>query len=348
MHFLTFDTNIYRELGIAFNNNLNFDYLLKFLEKSHYELVLQDVVYKELVDYFENDYLKKLIYDHNDIYNRFNNNPYIKNINKINSEHIEKDALEKYKEKLNSTCWRIQSTIYVDSELLVDFLISNKRESKKDNTRDFLIWNNLLSLAEERKDDKIIFISRDKIFIENKFFRKLLSDRNINNVIVIESIPKYLSDYGLQIEFLNNDIVLNSVKKSVIETNLLKDINCFPSYVSTYYNRIKPPKNKSFEILDIQVYDYYTFSEDKSDITLISSFLVKVKAIYEKELRVDLNEFPKDYYYEEINHRIDNENRPIYENYVLCMFEGNIDLKSEKIINQKFSDFIPDWNIEKE
>lgn len=347
MHFLTFDTNIYRELGVAFNKNVNFDYLLKFLEKSHYELILQDVVYKELVDYFENDYLKKLIYDHNDIYNRFNNNPYIENINKIDSEQIEKNALKKYKEKLKSTCWRIQKTDYVDSELLVDFLINNKRESKKDNTRDFLIWNNLLNLASERKKDTFIFISRDKIFNENKFFRKLLSDRNLKNVIIIESIPKYLSDYGLQIEFLNKKIVLNSVEKSVIETNLLKDIDCFPSYVSNYYNRIKPPKNKSFEILDIQVYDYYTYSEDKSDITIISSFLVKVKAIYEKEMRVDLNEFPKDYYYEEINHRIDNDNRPIYENYVLCMFEGNIDLNSKKIINQEFSDFIPDWNVEK-
>tara|TARA_R110001606_G_C15278237_1_gene640214 strand:- start:47 stop:1105 length:1059 start_codon:yes stop_codon:yes gene_type:complete len=351
MHFLTFDTNIYRELGIAFNNNTNFDYLLNFLEKSHYELILQDVVLKELLDYFENDYLKKLMYDHKSVYDRFKTNPYVNNIENINSSELEEKAIIKFRDKLKSTCWKIQATDYIKPELLIDFSISNKRESKKDNTRDFIIWNNLINLASQYPNDKIIFISRDKIFTENIFFKNMLKVYNIKNIIVIESIPKYLSDYGLQVGFLNKEIVLNSIDESIIKTNLLKSINDFPSYVSDYYIENKSPKNISFEILDIQIYEYYTYSEDKSDVTLISSFLVKIKAIYDKETRVDLNDYPnhypKNYKPEEIKHRIDNENRAVYENYVLCMFQGKIDLKSERIINQNFDDFIPDWNVEK-
>ena len=74
---------------------------------------------------------------------------------------------------------------------------------------------------------------------------------------------------------------------------------------------------------------------------------MRIKAIYEQETRVDLNDYPKDYSHEEINHKIDKENKAIYENYVLCMFEGKVDLNSNKIIDQKFIDFIPDWNVEK-
>jgi hypothetical protein len=348
MHFLTFDTNIYRELGVALKNNINFDYLLNFLEKSHYELILQDVVFKELIDYFENDYLKKLMYDHKDVYNRFKNNPYLENIENIDSVSLEKKALKKFKERLKSTSFEIQSTGHLSPELLIDFSISNKRESKKDNTRDFIIWINLIKLASEYPDDKIIFISRDKIFTENIFLKKMLKDNGIENIIVIESIPKYLSDYGLQVEFVNNEIILNSINKSIIKNNLLKSVDDFPSYVSDYYNRNKPPKNISFEILDVQVYEYYTYSEDKSEVTIISSFLVKLKAVYDKETRVDLNDYPsiypKDYKPEEIKHKVDNENRAVYENYVLCVFEGKVDLKSEKIISQNFEDFLPDWN----
>jgi hypothetical protein len=351
MHFLTFDTNIYRELGVALNNNINFDYLVNFLEKSHYELIVQDVVYKELIDYFENDYLKKLMYDHKDVYNRFKTNPFIDDIENIDSKTLEKKALKNFKEKLKSTCWKIQTTSYLDPELLIDFSISNKRESKKDNTRDFIIWFNLINLASENPNDKIILISRDKIFTENIFFKKMLEDNGIKNIIIIESIPKYLSDYGLQVKFLNNKIILNSIDQSEIRNHLLKSVDDFPSYVSDYYNRHKPPKNISFEILDVKIYEYYTYSEDKSEVTLISSFLVRLKAVYDKETQVDLNDYPnnypKNYKRDEIKHRIDSENRAIYENNVLCIYEGKIDLESENIISQNFEDFLPDWNVEK-
>jgi len=66
---------------------------------------------------------------------------------------------------------------------------------------------------------------------------------------------------------------------------------------------------------------------------------------------VDLNDYPnkypKDFKPEEIRHRIDSENRAIYENNVLCIFEGKVDLKSKKITSQNFEDFIPDWNVGK-
>ena len=49
------------------------------------------------------------MYDHKDVYKRFKNNPYIKNIEDIDSSGIEKKALKKFKEKLYSTCWICQT-----------------------------------------------------------------------------------------------------------------------------------------------------------------------------------------------------------------------------------------------
>jgi hypothetical protein len=158
-----------------------------------------------------------------------------------------------------------------------------------------------------------------------------------------------LSEYGLQIDFLNNQQVLESIDVKIIEKELKKDIKCFPSYISSYYDdlKVKPPKNISLEILDIDLYEYYTYSEEKSKVIIVSSFIVKIRAIYDIEKRVNLKDFEKEFYYEDIKHRIDIENRPIYENYVLFMFEGEVDLQSKQIINQVFDDFIPDWNVKK-
>jgi hypothetical protein len=354
MHFLAFDTNIYREFGISFRKNIDFSYLSKFLEKGPHELIMFDVVYLELLDYFQNEYIGKLIKDYENIFRRFESNEYLDNIELPNLLNIEQKALNKYKKALENSCRRIVNCEFIDSRILINFLIYNKRDSKKDNTRDFIIWLELIELAEQYPDDRIIYISRDKIFFENVFFQNLIKEKSVNNIEVIESVANYLSDYGLQIDFLNEQIVLNSIENDKILEEIKKDISCFPSYVSEYYadGSNEPPRNLSIEILDVQVNDYYTYSEDKSKTIIVSSLIVKIKAVYESESRVPLKEyektFYKDFYYPEKKHRIDSSNRPIYENNILFIFEGELEMNSKSIINQHFIDFIPDWNVKKE
>lgn len=347
MHFIAFDTNIYREFGISFPKNIDFSYLSKFLEKGPHELFIIDVVYEELLDYFKVDYVGKLIKDYENVYQRFESNDYIENIELAELTVLEQDAIKKFEETLLNSCWKVKKSRFVDSQTLIDFIIYNKRNSKKDNTRDFLIWLNLIELAKKYSEDKIIFISRDKIFTENSFFKNLIKSNSIKNIEVIESVSNYLSDYGLQIDFLNSDVVLKSIDMDLILSELTKGIDDFPSYISEFYHseNNKPPKNLSIEILDTKVNDFYTYAEDRKSPILVSSFLVKVKAIFDKETRVDLKEVIKEFYHEEIKHRIDKNNRPIYENYVLFVFESDIDIKSKEISNQRFIDFFIDWNI---
>lgn len=349
MHILTLDSNSYRELGMSFSDNIDFKYLSGYLSEGLHELILLDVVYKELLDYFKNDYIGKLINDYQNLLLRFEKNEFVENIETPDLSIIESTAIKAFIEKLKSTCWKIFSIQILDSEKLIDFLIFNKRESKKDNTRDFLIWNSVIQLATEYPEDSVVLISRDKIYSENEFFKKLLETENINNVIVVESVSQYLNEYGLRIEFVNDKLVLESIPNDIIEKELKNDLTCFPSYVSKYYHygNIKPPKNESLEILKIEPYEYYTYSEDKSKVTIVISYVVRIKAIYESEKRVDLKDYEMNFHYEDIKHRIDNENRLIYENNVLFITKGEVDMINKKIMNLKFVDFIPDWNTKK-
>lgn len=299
------------------------------------------------MDFFREDYVGKLMKDYENVYQRFESNEYIENIELANLTILEQNAIKKFKETLIKSCWKVIRSDFVEKQPLIDFLLYNKRNSRKDNTRDFLIWLSLIQLAEKYPEDKIIFISRDKIFTENNFFQNFIKSKSIKNIEVIESVSTYLSDYGLQIDFLSNDVVLKTVDRDIILSELEKGIDDFPSYITEFYHskKNKPPKNLSIEILDIQLNDYYTYSEEKKNTILVSSFLVLVKAIFEKETRVDLKEIITEFYCEDIKHRADSDNRPIYENYVLIVFESDINVETKEITNQRFIDFIIDWNI---
>jgi len=348
MHFIAFDTNIYREFGVKLNKNIDFEYLSKFIEKGPHEIVLLEVVYKELIDYFKHDYLGRLVTDYQNLYLRFEQNEFVDKLDLLDLTSIEHKALSEYKKSLRKSVFKFPIS-QIDFSILIDFLIYNKRKSRKDNTRDFLIWLELIIIAKNHPEDKIIFISRDKIFSEDSFFMKSLKSKGVKNLEVVNGISNYLRDYGLQIEFLNNKIVLEDAPISLIEKELWNDSECLPSYVSKYYatGKIRPPKNISLEILNVEINDYYTYSENKDQTLIVASYIVYTKAVFDKELKVDLKEFEKEFYYDEIKHRIDSENRPIYENKILFIFEGEIDINKKKITNQKFIDFIPDWNVRK-
>jgi hypothetical protein len=347
MHYIVLDTNIYRELGVSFHNNIDFSYLSKFIRKSPHELMMLDVVNEELLDFFQNEHMAKLISDYKTISEKFEKNEYLESIPKPNFKTIKDEAVQRFKTNVQESCWKIVQSEYIDPELLLQFLLHNKRQTKKDNTRDFLILLGLVHLSNKDRSDKIIFISRDKIFTENQFFKAYLEDQKVANIEVLDSISKYMSEYGIEIEFLNDENVLESIDYEIISNELRNDIDCFPSYVSMYYNdgTNKPPKNISLEILNVSLNDFYSYSEDKLTTVLITSLIVEIKAVYGIETKIELKDFGKEYMRDEERHRIDGKNRPIFEGYVLFMFESELDLDGKKIIKQNFIDFIPDWNV---
>lgn len=349
MHFLAFDTNIYREFGVSFQSNIDFSYLSKFLEKGPHELVMLDVVFNELKDYFNQDIIGRLIKDYRSVYSRFERIEFLPDLDKPDFVSLEAQAKVDFEKKLRSSCWKILASEPINHSDLLEFLIVNKRESGKDNTRDFMIWQGLINLAKLHPDDKVILISKDSIFTKNEFFQSFLESNSVENLIVLDSVSKYMSDYNLKVDFINNQLIEKSISNEVILKEIKNDIECFPSYVSSYYysGENRPPSNLSVEILDVSINDYYTYSENKSNTTLITSLIVRVKSVYDKETSVDLRNYQKKFYYPEVHHRIDQENRPIYENNLLFIFEANLDLENKKIGEQRFIDFIPDWNINK-
>ena len=123
MHILTLDSNSYRELGMSFTDNIDFKYLSGFLSQGPHELILLDVVYKELLDYFKTDYIGKLISDYQNLILRFERNEFVENVEIPDLTIIEQTAIKIFQEKLKETCWKLFSTQIVESEKLIDFLI---------------------------------------------------------------------------------------------------------------------------------------------------------------------------------------------------------------------------------
>jgi PIN domain len=347
MQYLILDTNIYRELGPAFTNNIDFIYFRKFVERSPHEIIMLDIVLKEFNDYFKKDYLTPVIKEYEKVYIKFEKNPFLESIPLADLTILENNAKNKFNAAINASCWKILKGINISSELLADFLLYNKRVSTKDNTRDFLILLNILDFSNKNRKNKVVFITKDRIFTENNFFKKTIEISGVTNLEIIDSIAGYLSEYSAKISFIDVDDVLNSISVASLKKEIVKDVDCFPSYISSYYNDPKSevPKHELIDIVNVRLKEYYTFSEDKIKTVIVTTLIVRVKIVYKNDDIVGLKNYPKKIYNPENLGHVDNLNRLIYDNDVLFIFEGLIDKSKKKITKQRFIDFIPDWNV---
>jgi hypothetical protein len=342
MQFVALDSNIYRQLGVNFDENIDYNNLCNLLEMSPNEFSIIDIVREELMDYFQNDIVEKATTDIERAFLAFEKNKYLKTLKKPRLGQIKKNAIELFSKKL----WGYWiNTGHVDSKLILKFCLANKRECKKDNTRDLLILLSLISHAKNYPEDRIIFITNDHIFYDNHFFKDLISKNKINNIEIIESIAGYLSKYGVQFNFINEEIILKSINSKIIKEGLMSEINCLPSYINPSYNNVKiVPSLVKCTISKPTIEEYYTYFEDEtSTIKLVSYIYVHVKAIFDSEsnqeiLNLHNNEKSYPSYFDEFN-------RPVYNNNVLFILEGNVNIEKEKITKQKFIDFDPDYNF---
>jgi hypothetical protein len=349
------DSNIYRQLGLRFNENIDYQNLSNLLETSGNEFGLLEVVNEELMDYYKNDIFGSILTDHEKIYKRYQSNPYLVDIEIPETtapllratQEVQKDLKEKkYYSGLPQ----------VPPKLILEFLLHNKRLGKKDNTRDFLIFFTLVTLCKEHNEDYLVLISQDEIFQTNDFFKKIIVSEKITNFKLYTSIPNFLKDFGPKLDFITSELLLTKIDKGIVENELLNDIKCFPSYVSQYYYQKQEkdiPELESLKIRSISINDYYVVKDYKSEVLKVNVTLrVDIKAIFKPET----NKEELDKYLDSITARpytrhqnkFDKEGRPIFDNNVLFIFEGIVDEKGIEIKELSFEDFIPDYFVIKD
>ncbi|ESU20479.1 hypothetical protein FEDK69T_30030 [Flavobacterium enshiense DK69] len=350
MPIIHLDSNIYRQLGLKFKENIDYKNLTTLLEGSGSEFGLLEVVLEELMDYYKIDIFGSILTDHEKLFKRYQANPYLDDIEIPDTSTPLNKAVEKIKTDLTEGK-NFSEIPLVHPNLLLDFLLQNKRFGKKDNTRDFLIFYTLVSLCKKNKSDYFVLISQDEIFINNDFFKKIITKDKITNLKIYQSISEFIKDFGPKLDFITQDLLLESIHLGEIEKELMNDIKCFPSYVSQFYSEKEGkeiPDIESLKIGKIEVHDFYVFKNyDTNTLTLNLSLKVNIKAIYQPEIKKDkLDEYLSslDYNpYSRHKNNFDKDGRAIFEGNVLFIFEGIVDEKNNLINQLSFVDFIPDY-----
>jgi hypothetical protein len=198
-----------------------------------------------------------------------------------------------------------------------------------------------------------VLISQDEIFTTNEFFKKILIREQVKNLKVYTSISDFLKDFGPKLDFITNEKLLAQIDDEVIRAELLNDIRCFPSYVSQYYYEKtdkEVPDIETLEIKKIEVHDHYVVKDYKKDLLKVNiSVRVDIKATFQPEAQKEelegyLNSLTQRRYSKHQNH-FDKEGRPVFENGVLFIFEGTVDVEQKKVENVIFIDFIPNFFI---
>ena len=353
MPLIFLDSNIYRQIGIKFNDNIDYKNLSKILETSGNEFGLLEVVHTELMDYYKNDIFNAILNDHETIYKRYQANPYLTDIDIPETTNPLLKAIQLIDKDLrdNKYYWTIPT---ISTPLLLQFLLDNKRQSKKDNTRDFIIFISLIELCKSQPEDYAVLISNDNIFSTNDFFKKLLVREGINNLKAFGSISDFLKDFGPKLDYIDNDFVLKLIDRRIIEKELLSDIKCLPTYISEFYfvkGENDLPEIESLEIINIAIHNYYVvkdYSTNKLKINI--SLNVKIKAIYQPEQNADdLKDFlSKTLSWSTHQNLFDKKGRLIFDNSVLFIFEGEIDANKKMVDNLNYINFIPDYFIDEE
>lgn len=347
INIIIIDTNIYRQLGTGFYNNIDYKNLVNYCYASGSEIRISEVVFNEYMSYYNSEIIDKSLKNLEQTIDKLKDIPEVQISKKLlpTSESIDKARVfisDKFKENA-----LLLNNIYVPVGILSDFLVKNKQATKKDNTRDFLIWLTAIREAQLHEDDQIILISNDKIFKENQYFQNLLADLKLESKIVVQnSIPELLNKYGEQYDFLTSELILGKISKTKIENEIKKDINSFPSYISSlFYHTRKKFEIDKFEIGNISVDSFYSFKEmDTGKTKFLSHIKVELDIIYGAEkpeiIENHLKSLPS--YRRELE-TFDESNRPIFNKEILFIFEGELNIERKSISRIKYLDFIIDY-----
>ncbi len=345
-NFIILDTNIYRQLGVNFFKHVDYLNLFNYCYASGSEVMLSKVVFHELTKYYTDEIISKPIKQIEDGWLKLQKIEAFKSIKILELSKAEKIAKEQFGNSMRSRTLPLKEG-NVEIEEIIQFLLCNKQEIKKDNTRDYLLLHSAIILAKQNTTDQVILISNDNIFYENTYFKKLILSESIKNLKFKRSIPSFLNEYGFQVNYLTTDLIKKSIPIASIKKELKRDIQCLPSHISKfYYSSRKKLKVEKFEVIEIKVGEFYSFKEaPENELKFIVHFYVLVDVIFEPEknqdkLKLHLESRPMDSYYLDT---FDNEFRPVYKEYIQFIYEGILDEAHKDIKSIRFLDFMPDY-----
>lgn len=344
---IVLDTNILRGLGPKFFDKIDFISLQDYCYSSASEIIIPNAVLLEYLDYYKREIIEKNLNEIEQAYSKLQRLNKFSRVKKPNLKKYANEQLNFIEEKLTENRLRPFLTPSLSENELLEFLIENKQDVKKDNTRDFIIWTNTLEISEKYSDEQVALISNDKIFRENEFFEKNKTKRKIKNLKIFDSIASFLSVYGFKSENLNKELIIESIPISIIKKELRKDKNSIPSHISHfYYHTRRNFKLEKFEIQDLEIEEFYAHKENETGkVKVIVHVNVKVLMVYEPEkdlehLREYLNnvDTKQDFY----PNTFDKDGRPIFDDWILFHFGLEFNETELKIDKTEFFDFFPE------
>ncbi len=350
MIFLALDTNIYREFGLNISSSYDYNNLREFIEIIGGNFYILSTVKEELIDYYKNDIIYDLKSRYIKIQKDILRNPFIgENITFSDIEYYFDKAIKAFESSIIED--KEEYTIdRISTNTLIKFLLQTKRFSKKDNTRDFLIFLTLFSLARENTSIRIVFISKDKIFKENQFFKEYLFENKCSNIDFFDSIASFLKEYGPNFDFITDKFLLKIIPKEEIKDTIYQQQEEIIRGISKIYDIRKKSDLPRLELLSIEDFvidNFYTFKDlNEERVKIILRIGVKIKAIFSREENVDevverLNLLAekkrKSFLFTET---FDESYRPVFDNWISFQYEGIIDEKENQIKDLKLVEFL--------
>lgn len=341
------DTNIYRQLGLDFDSHIDFVNLKRYCYGSGSEIRLSNVVLDELIDFYTNEIIDpsiKLIQKSTSRLNLFS----VKKINNNSfSDSYKAEIIKNIKSKIQDGILFAKNDHILERDL-IDFLIANKQNGKKDNTRDFLIFLAAVKISSEYPEDQIVIISSDNIFTNNDYFKTYLKTHQIENIKTYLSIASFLSEYSQIVDFVTPKLLAELITKEEIKYQINQDIDAIPSHISYFYYSIQRKFSvEKFDVRNLKVSNYYSFKElDSGELKILFHVITKVNIVFEPEKDIDaLNN-----YLSEISNKpkynletFDSEYRPIYNTEIMFIYTVSVNDKTETFENLEFIDFFPDY-----
>lgn len=349
INIIVIDTNILRGLGPNFFEKIDYLSLQDYCYSSASEIIIPKTVLAEFLNYYDNEIIQKNLVEIDQSYSKLLKLDKFKKIEKPDLKKIGKEQLLFIENKLRENRIKPFLNPNISENELVKFLIENKQEIKKDNTRDFIIWINTIEIAEKYKTEQVVLISNDKIFKKNESFERIKRENKIKNLSVFDSIANFLSVYGFKSEKLTKELIIKSIPISIIQKELKKDKNSIPSHISKFYYHTKRNfKLEKFEIQKVEIEEFYSHKDTKTnEIKVIVHVSVKVLMIFEPEKNLEklnayLNNLGTEPSKDFSPNSFDKDGRPIFDDWILFHFGLVFNENESKIEQIEFYDFFPD------
>lgn len=349
------DTNIYRQMGLKFYEHTHYKNLEDYCTSGIGELCVIQTVLLEYLSFHRGEVYRQIA----SIEKATSSLKELSAFRKIHFPDLTakvNDEMQWIERKINPYGYSYNCEKIFSEKQLIDFLIFNKH-ANKDNTRDFIIWLTVLTVAIKKNTSnqqsyRIVLISNDKIYKENEFLEKMRIDMKVSNIEIHSSIGSFLSDYGFFSPELTIDILLNSINKATLKQHLINKSREILREISYFYH-LHTDKNLEPELLEISNISMENFycgkrSKDADIVSIYGDILVNIHMVFESEKDIErLTKYlnheidPRRYFLE----TFDTIGRPVYKNCLSCITYFEYSISNNKITSTKFYEISPFYDV---